>query len=267
MMLQRPRAYALKLRLLASAAAGPRQAAWMVLLTAWFWLKKAAGRRGGRLHHITVAHDGRPLRIAVGEYTDLEVVREVFASGVYTLPETLAPAVILDVGSNIGASVKFLRARYPDAEIHAIEPDPTALITLRANTGDDPRTTVHAVAVGGRTERKPFYQSHHGWASSFSGDRRAAGGRWTVVDVLSLEDLLRRVGHDRVDLIKMDIEGAEWDVFATTRLGDHADVVLGELHDQDDHAPSDYSPGLDGLHLTYTDAPHNSAFLATVIRR
>jgi FkbM family methyltransferase len=260
----RARRYVHKLRLLTAAAPTRRAARWIALLTGWLWLKKAAGRRGGRLHHVTVALDGGPLRLAVGEYTDLEVVREVFASGVYALPAGVQPAVILDVGSNIGASVRFLRARFPDAEIHAVEPDPTALKTLRANTAGDPRITVHPLAVGARTEERAFYQSLHGWASSFSGDRRRAGGRWTTVQVVSLPDLLARIGRDRVDLIKMDIEGAEWDVFAATRLADHADVVLGELHDQEEHAAGDRSPGLDGLEVVYTDPPHNSAFIATV---
>jgi hypothetical protein len=73
---------------------------------------------------------------------------------------------------------------------------------------------------------------------------------------------LTRIGHTHVDLPKIDAEGAEWELFATTELRRHADLVMGELHDRHQHAASDLLPGLAGLRLEFTDSPHDTCFVA-----
>jgi FkbM family methyltransferase len=158
--------------------------------------------------------------------------------------------------------VKYFRAKVPASEIHAVEPDPVSLVALRANTRDDPAVVVHPVAVAARTGVRAFYMSRHGWASSLAGDRRAAGGHWVSVEAYSLEDLLARTGHARVGLLKIDAEGAEWEVFASTELGRHADTVVGELHDRDQHPDDHLLPGVTGLRLEFTDPPDDTCFVA-----
>jgi hypothetical protein len=74
------------------------------------------------------------ITIEVGDNTDLEVIREVFAGNIYAAPAGVVPAVILDIGSNVGVSVEYFRSRFPQAEIHAVEPDHHSLVALRANT-------------------------------------------------------------------------------------------------------------------------------------
>jgi FkbM family methyltransferase len=230
-------------------------------LIVWLRAKQVARRRGGRLYRVDFTLHERRESMVVGEFTDLCGLAELLGD-VYDVPRAPPPSVILDLGSSIGVSVKQFRARFPNAEIHAVEPDPVALAALRANTAGDPRVFVHPFALGRRCGRQRFYQSRLGWASSLFGDRDEAGGRWIEVDVVTLSDLLDRLGLARVGLIKMDIEGAEWGVFANTSLAAVADVIVGELHDGHEQIPAALSPGLDGMTLRTGGPGHEEIFVA-----
>jgi hypothetical protein len=51
------------------------------------------------------------------------------------------------------------------------------------------------------------------------------------VTALTLGTLIHdRIGKERVDLLKLDVEGAEWELFPRLRLARLADVVAGEMH-------------------------------------
>jgi hypothetical protein len=90
--------------------------------------------------------------------------------------------------------------------------------------------TVHPVALAGEDGHRTFYEAERGWSSSLMPEA-APGGRPETVTALTLQALIRdRVGRERVDLLKLDVEGAEWEVFPKLRLVELADVVAGELH-------------------------------------
>ena len=97
-------------KLSALVAVGPTRSARarLTTLTFWLWLKKRFGRRGCRLYRVTVGTAGTPVKIEVSEYTDLEVIREVFAGDIYLPPAGADPAVILDIGSNVGNQANHL---------------------------------------------------------------------------------------------------------------------------------------------------------------
>jgi FkbM family methyltransferase len=67
-------------------------------------------------------------------------------------------------------------------------------------------------AVGGRNEQGTLYDSGFPGLSSFI---PASDKRGIPVNVITLEELLNRSGLTQVDLLKMDIEGAETQVFET----------------------------------------------------
>jgi hypothetical protein len=177
----------------------PERTATARLLARLWWHKRR------RLELVRLRDCSAVLELWVSEFSDLHVIREAFGDRVYALPEHLQPRTIVDLGANIGASVLWFNRRFPNAEIHAVEPDRRALEKLRRN-------------------------ADHAWSSSLVAEA-ARGGRPGTVTALALPALLReRVGRERVDLLKLDIEGAEWEVLPRLRLAELADVVAGELH-------------------------------------
>jgi FkbM family methyltransferase len=251
-----------QLRDLARLAPGPAARVQLIAATVTLWVRKRRGRREGRLVTIRLRGPRGPLTLKLGNYTDLEAVHEVFVSGTYAHVAGVAAETILDLGGNCGASMAYFKALHPTARIHVAEPDPIAFRTLAANASGLSDVVLHQVAVGATDERRAFYQSNAAWSSSLGGDQVRAGGRWIDVEVVSLGTLLGRAALDRVDLLKLDVEGAEWEILPSVRLADLAGVVIGELHDPTDEGQAVLDRAFDGFDVEFLADPP-SHFVAT----
>jgi FkbM family methyltransferase len=120
-------------------------------------------------------------------------------------------AVILDLGANMGEFHDAILGRFTPEQYIAVEPTPDLAKSLTARG-----FTVVEAAVAQATGPVSFAIDANSEASSiFTGDGT------DDVDGVTYADLLHRLQLDSVDLVKMDIEGAE--LFA---LGDSDDEVL-----------------------------------------
>jgi FkbM family methyltransferase len=128
----------------------------------------------------------------------------------------LAPgAHVLDLGAYAGDTTWFFsRAVGPGGRVLAVEPDPENLAALRRNVQEQglANVSVEGCAVLDRDGWVRFRAA----GSIGSGIAEASGRPDPEIQVpaLSLPTLLDRHGFDRVDFIKMDIEGAEERVLA-----------------------------------------------------
>jgi len=143
--------------------------------------------------------DSRSLRAMLEEV----VVREE-----YFVPQPLPPVpVFIDCGANIGLATYFMRRRHPTARIIAYEPNPEMFSRLEANVARNAYAdiTLHQAAVGGSARRDRFLaRADAPMAGCLVGPDQGAG---TPVDVVPLSAILQ--GEPEVDLLKVDIEGAE----------------------------------------------------------
>ncbi len=121
-------------------------------------------------------------------------------------------AVFLDVGANVGAYALFMAALTgPRARILAVEPQPDVFDRLTYNIGQNPFGTVKAIAcaVADRAgELTLFIDPRNRGESSVKivGTHKSAAIRVPAVTLLSL---CRSEGIERIDAIKLDVEGAE----------------------------------------------------------
>ncbi|HET6508248.1 MAG TPA: FkbM family methyltransferase [Baekduia sp.] len=251
-----------QLRDLARLAPDHVARAGLIVATARLWIRKRRGRREGPLVTVRLRGPRGPLTLRLGNYTDLEAVHEVFVSGTYARVAGVEADTILDLGGNCGASMAYFKALHPKARIHVAEPDPIAFRTLTANAAGLSDVVLHQVAVGGTDERRPFYQSNAAWSSSLVGDQVRAGGQWIDVEVVSLGTLLGRASLERVDLLKLDVEGAEWEILPAVQLADVAGVVIGELHDPTDEGQAVLDRAFAGFEVEFLEDPP-SHFVAT----
>lgn len=110
---------------------------------------------------------------------------------------------ILDCGANIGFSVLNYKRQFPQARIVAFEPDPEFAPVLRRNLEQNGAGDVEVVEAAAWTSA-----GEGRWRSEgIDGSRLAPDGS-TVVRTVDLADYL----SDEVDLLKLDIEGAEYAV-------------------------------------------------------
>ena len=121
-------------------------------------------------------------------------------------------AVFLDIGANIGAYALFVAAfTGPRARILAVEPQPDVFDRLTFNIGQNPFGTVKAIAcaVADKAgELTLFIDPRNRGESSVKivGTHKNATVR---VPAVTLVDLCRSEGIERIDAIKLDVEGAE----------------------------------------------------------
>ena len=173
------------------------------------------GRR--RVVNLALTKLKQPLPIRLGT-TDVYVMEEIFSHEEY-LPISLIPRellrVIIDLGANAGMSIRYWREFFPRAEIIAVEPDAGNLAMCRRNAAcDQPpaKTQLVQACIGGRTRTAFLDRSRHEWAFRMT-DQVGDGG--IPVPVITMDDLLRQSGiQGEIDLLKVDIEGAEAEVFA-----------------------------------------------------
>jgi FkbM family methyltransferase len=134
--------------------------------------------------------------------------------------------LILDVGSNIGASVAFFRARYPSARIVGLEPDPRAFARLQGNVADLD-VMVLQVAAAAEDGLRVFHPAEATWLSSFDADADRGA---IEVEARGLDSLLDDLGIERVDLLKIDVEGAEAEILSAFLGLGNVGAIVGELH-------------------------------------
>jgi FkbM family methyltransferase len=202
----------------------------------------------------TLTFAGRELfsRRCVGEYhlrrsgrtlfvrhpaSDAWVVYEVLRRGVYLPPPEVERAIragtaaprIVDLGAHVGSASLLLLERFPGAHVVAVEPNPDSAALLRRTVernGLSAQWEVRQVAAG--TERGTASIEGFSILSHFVREgaveaidyqpylrrfQQDAPARPTQVEVVDVFDLLQEA-----DLVKMDIEGAEWPILQDPRF-------------------------------------------------
>jgi FkbM family methyltransferase len=166
-----------------------------------------------------------PRAFVVPDWAGMKVLEEMFVNGEYATELPSAPRSILDLGSNIGASILFFARQYPDAAITGVEASRGLFDLLRANVGDLPNVTLRHAAVAAQPGPVVFYEGLTSWEGSTRSSGTAPEHNSYTVEGIPLDDLL-----GGVDLVKLDIEGGEFDVLPASRLLSSVPVMLGEIH-------------------------------------
>lgn len=117
----------------------------------------------------------------------------------------------VDIGANVGGYTLFMAALAgPRARILAIEPNPGVFERLTYNIRQNPFATVKALdcAVADREGEITLFLDprNQGCTSVRISD---AGGEPIKVHALALKDIVASEGYDRIDALKVDVEGAE----------------------------------------------------------
>lgn len=152
-------------------------------------------------------------RINVADACTLLVgYQEIFEKRCYDFVASHNAPIILDCGSNIGLSVIFFKQRYPNSKVQAFEPDPQIFDVLTHNIRQFGFSDVelHQQAVWTDNMGVDFWVE-----GGFSGRIPKPGDTEHVTHVPSVRlfDLL----ETPIDFLKLDIEGAEYEVLNDCR--------------------------------------------------
>ncbi|HEX5790622.1 MAG TPA: FkbM family methyltransferase [Luteolibacter sp.] len=126
-----------------------------------------------------------------------------------------AGAIVVDVGANTGTFARSVRSLWPEAEVHALEADPSTFQQLRKAVGQDPRIHAHEVAVHSHTARLEFRSHPNPLLSSLLDLEPAeAGIRPILLQALTLDDWCASAGIAGISMLKVDTEGNDLNVLA-----------------------------------------------------
>ena len=152
----------------------------------------------------------------------------------YWLPGDIDAMVVLDIGANIGIASTYLSRRFPQAKIFAFEPVPSnfGLLTKNIEALGNVRPIMKALgAKDGSFEM--FVSDTESNLGGYSFHEAGSNvGRRIRVEVREARSMMRELGIESADVIKIDTEGAEYDI--VTNLGrdflGNVKWIYGELH-------------------------------------
>lgn len=201
------------------------------------------GRPGLARRRVTISIPGTdiPITVRLGS-SDINVFQDIFISREYGWKFSAKPEVIVDAGGYTGMSAAFFAHQYPEATIIAIEPDAENFGLLKLNTARFPNVhPVHAAVwseSGVISLTDPGYGSwgfqvatHTGHATAVAVDE--ADPATGLVRAVTFDEIIKEFNLDHIDLLKVDVEGSEKEIFASTESWiSSVGAICIELHDR-----------------------------------
>jgi len=163
---------------------------------------------------------------------DWIAIREVLVEDEYLCVERLIPKNseprVLDLGANIGSFALRVFLLCPNAQVASVEAAEDTFQILKDNRLLNSRSNWRVLNYGVWRDDGPLTLMRRGISV---GHRVIEGTGDDVIQGISIPTLLKKLGWDRVDLIKMDIEGGE-EVVIPAALGvlQKTRLLIVEIH-------------------------------------
>ena len=171
-----------------------------------------------------------------GNSTDIHVFEQVFSFKQYKIGYNFTPKYIFDLGANTGLASVYFKNIYPDVTIIALEPDQSNFDMLLKNTSAHKNIHCYKGGIWNKNTNLEILDIGKGkWAFV---TKEIEHKSKDSIEAVTINGLMDKFNIPSVDILKLDVEGAEKEVFE----GDHAKwlpyvkAMIVELHDR-------YKPG------------------------
>jgi len=169
----------------------------------------------------------------VTDFMTLYIYTEIFVDKSYDYPDLgIKNPIILDIGANTGLFTLRMKELYKDASVYCYEPFPSNYEQLLQNIQLSKLKDVELInkGVGGssRSEKLFINKSNLGGHSLF--EHEARSDEFVNIEILGIAELLNNLPQSRIHLIKMDCEGAEYEIIKAlnTALVSKVEIILFE---------------------------------------
>ena len=183
------------------------------------------------IRHITI--NGYQVYVRTNT-SDVEVAITSLGEGEYTDIRLSDPKIIVDAGANIGTSSMFFAERFPEARIFALEPENENFRLLKMNTDRYPNVIPIQAALWKEDGVRPIQDRLTGpWGYTISEVPGKTHPTEQKIASITMETFMKKYDIETIDLLKMDIEGAEKEIFENSEGWiDRVKVITVELHDK-----------------------------------
>ena len=207
---------------------------------------KAFGFQGlYRLLHAKVAAGAHEFRVVVpggrepvalrADTSDIGTYIQIFVDREYEFEPLEQPEVILDAGANIGLASIYFANKFPSARIIAVEPEASNYSLLKRNVLPYERIVPLQCALWGENSRIKLIDPGFGkWGfQTHASEQAKATAVRDEVEAVTVDRIMHDHGIEFIDVLKMDIEGAEKEVFENaTPWIDKVGILIVELHER-----------------------------------
>jgi FkbM family methyltransferase len=172
---------------------------------------------------------GKRFNFFLSHQLDIAILYDIFVEDEYALPLDSDPKIIIDIGSNVGASLMYFSLKYPEAKIFGYEPDPHAFNTLKRNIEGYENISIEQTAIASSEGNIEFFIDPESSMSS-SLQQRLDRQKKVLVKTKTLDNIINEHDIQEIDLLKFDVEGAEYDLFREFQQINKINNLIGELH-------------------------------------
>lgn len=140
---------------------------------------------------------------------------ETYLKGFSNNPITNDHPIAIDIGANVGYFSLNFFSKYPKATIIAFEPIPNNFELLKSYKAkfNQLHFNIHNEAVSGKEgELEIFYDKKDSFSTSATLFKHTAEPDSIKVKTTTLAQILKKRDFNKVDLLKLDCEGAEYEI-------------------------------------------------------
>ena len=173
--------------------------------------------------------------IDLSNYTaDVTTLFQIMFNNEYGIADKIDPSSIIDCGANIGLSAVWFANTFPNARIIAIEPDVNNFVYLQKNAKNYPNITCLNKAVWAYETSVSIIDKGTGNWSFQTQESKIKTKDDTIA--ISIPKVMDEFKIDYIDILKIDIEGAEKELFSKNYESwiSNIGVIAIELHDNID---------------------------------
>jgi FkbM family methyltransferase len=164
--------------------------------------------------------------------SDMAVFGMIFNDLGYQCDVDFKPQVIIDCGANIGLAAVYFKNRFPEAKVIAIEPEKENFALMVKNLEQYP--DVHCLQSGIWGENanlvvEDIGNGNWGWVV-----REVDAPAENTIPAVSISKIMEMYNLTAIDILKIDIEGSEVDVFSRNyeKWLPAVKIIIIELHDK-----------------------------------
>lgn len=163
--------------------------------------------------------------------SDFYTFKQVFVERQYDIPIPFVPKRIIDAGANIGLSSIYFSYRFPQARIIAIEPSKENFEILQRNLQDLAQVELLCMGLWNKETRLQIIDMKSSKDSFMV--KEVSSSAEHGIPAISVRAIMKRYGFDSIDILKIDIEGSEKEVFEENYESwlPKTKMLLIEIHD------------------------------------
>lgn len=200
-----------------------------------FYMSRLLG--GQQVLKVNIKEFPRPVFIRKDNPVDVAVIKYVFFQKFHLPPtEYKMPArpVILDLGSNIGLTINHLKTVYPESTILGFEMDSDNYALALKNCEGLSNVKIFNNAVWKESSTVMYDKSNQTDAYRIEDNGKVTSG--SAIESITIDDIIKKNNLQQIDFLKMDIEGAEEEIFNSGKLDwlDHVRSMNVEFHELTD---------------------------------